>query len=76
MSLILSEPTFPENSFKRQQKNMLVGLKASQQNPSSLAEKAFMKAVYGDHPYASPPDGTEESVVEEDEPLAKAISDG
>jgi len=62
MSLILSRPTFPERSFERQRKNMLVGLKASQQDPSSLAEKAFMKAVYGAHPYASPPDGTEETL--------------
>lgn len=62
MSLILSKPTFPESSFKRQQKRMLVGLKAIMQDPSSLAEKAFMKAVYGEHPYASPPDGTEDSL--------------
>ena len=62
MSLVLSRPTFPKRSFERQRKSMLVSLRASQQNPSSLAEEAFMKAVYGSHPYASPPGGTEESI--------------
>lgn len=62
MSLILSKPTFPKRSLERQRKSMLVGLRASQQDPSSLAEEAFMKAVYGSHPYASPPGGTEESI--------------
>ena len=61
-SLILSKPTFPEKSFERQRKSMLVGLRASLQDPSSLAGKAFMKAVYGNHPYASSPDGTVESL--------------
>ena len=62
MSLILSKPTFPKRSLERQRKSMLVGLRASKQNPASLAAEAFMKAVYGSHPYASPPDGTEESI--------------
>ncbi|MCW8964261.1 MAG: insulinase family protein [Gammaproteobacteria bacterium] len=61
-SLILSSPTFPERSFERKRKSMLVGLRASLQNPASIAEKAFMKAIYGSHPYASPPDGTVESL--------------
>jgi zinc protease len=62
LSLILSSPTFPERSFERQRKSMLVGLQASKQDPASVAEKAFMKAVYGSHPYASPPEGTEDSL--------------
>jgi len=62
MSLILSEPTFPEKSFTREKKRMLVNIRASKQKPSDIAERAFMKAVYGSHPYATPPDGNEESI--------------
>jgi zinc protease len=29
------------------------------QSPATLAERAFHKALYGAHPYASPPEGTE-----------------
>jgi zinc protease len=61
-SLILSKPTFEEQSFERIRKSMLVGIEASKQSPSKLAENAFMQAVYGSHPYASPPEGTEESL--------------
>ena len=63
ISMVLKTPTFPDKSFQRQRKGMLVNLKASLQNPSSLAKKAFMKALYGTHPYASPPAGTEESLA-------------
>ena len=62
LALLLSRPTFDPGSFERLRKSMLVGYQASLQKPSKLAEKAFMEAVYGDHPYASPPEGTEESL--------------
>lgn len=62
LTTILSRPTFPEDAFERDRRNMLVNLQASKQKPGTIAKKAFMKAVYGDHPYASPPDGTEESI--------------
>ena len=59
---VLAKPIFPNKSFERNRKAMLVGLQQEQQSPSSLAEKAFFKAVYGDHPYASPGNGTEKSL--------------
>lgn len=60
---VLSGPTFPENDFQRAQKQALIGLRAEEQSPSSIATKTFFKAVYGDHPYASSPTGTPESVM-------------
>jgi zinc protease len=59
---VLSGPSFPEKDFKRAQKQALIGLQAEEQSPSSIATKTFFKAVYGDHPYASSPSGTPESV--------------
>jgi zinc protease len=62
LALILAQPQFPEDAFQREKQRMLVGLAAEKQKPSAIAERAFMENLYGDHPYASSPSGTEESV--------------
>jgi zinc protease len=59
---VIATPTFPEQSFERNRKAMLVGLQQEQQSPGALVEKAFYKAIYGEHPYAIPDGGTEESL--------------
>ena len=59
---VLGKPDFPEKEFKNAQKLTLVGLQAEKQSPGSLGDKAFMEALYGDHPYASPENGTEASI--------------
>ncbi|MGB1256143.1 MAG: M16 family metallopeptidase [Thiolinea sp.] len=59
---VLGKPDFPEKEFKNAQKLMLVGLQAEKQSPGALGSKAFMEALYGDHPYASPENGTEASI--------------
>jgi len=60
---VVEKPDFPEADFTRLKKQALVGLQAEKQNPSSIASKAFYKNLYGDHPYASPQNGTEESIA-------------
>jgi len=62
LSLILSQPTFPADAFAREKKQMLVGYQASLQQPSALAERAFMKALYGKHPYAQPSGGNGKTI--------------
>ena len=37
-------------------------MQAEKQDPASLGSKAFSKALYGDHPYGQPENGTEESI--------------
>lgn len=58
LALVLQHPDFPAKAFARQQSRMLVALEAKRQSPADLARDAFYSALYGDHPYASPPDGT------------------
>jgi len=65
-ALILHDPTFPQDSFDRVRNQMLISLQAQQQSPGSIASKAFYKALYDDHPYASPILGTEDSLNELD----------
>jgi zinc protease len=59
---VLSKPDFPPQDFARVQKLTLVGLQAEKQDPESLGSKAFYQALYGDHPYGQPENGTEESI--------------
>ncbi len=59
---VIGKPSFPEADFARLKKQALIGLQAQKQNPSSVASKAFYENLYGDHPYASPISGTEDSI--------------
>ena len=59
---VLTRPDFPQAAFERELARMKVALDARKQSPSDIAEEAFFKAVYGDHPYALPSGGTEESL--------------
>lgn len=59
---VIKNPTFPEKDFKRLIKQSLIGLEAEKQSPGSIANKAFYKHLYGDHPYANPQNGTEETI--------------
>ncbi len=62
-SNVVAKPTLPEESFQRNRKAMLVGLKVAKQRPNSIASKAYYKQVFGDHPYAIDGSGTEESLT-------------
>ncbi len=59
---VLTQPDFPQDAYQRELNRMKVAVKARQQSPSALAAVAFNKAVFGEHPYASPTSGTEESL--------------
>ena len=60
---VLSRPDFPAGDFQREQSRTLTGLEYKKQKPGSIADKAFYLNVYGEHPYAGEPSGTEESVA-------------
>lgn len=59
---VLTQPDFPEKAFTRNVNQTLVAIKAGEADPGTIAEIAWYKALYGDHPYASPELGTKESV--------------
>ena len=59
---IIASPDFPEADFARLKKQALIGLEAEKQSPSAIANKAFYKNLYHDHPYAQPQNGTETSI--------------
>lgn len=59
---ILTKSSFPEDVLKRVKAQAIIGLKQAAERPSSLANKAFFKHLYGKHPYALPSTGTLDTV--------------
>lgn len=60
---VLAGASFPDNAFQRAKRNRLLSLRQEQEKPASIAERAFYSALYGAHPYANPPSGTEAAVT-------------
>ena len=55
---VAGAPDFNKADFERERERMLVALRHSEQSPSTVAEYTFFGTVYGEHPYASRPEGT------------------
>ncbi len=62
LTAMLAQPQFTKDDTERLRKMMLVGLSRSEQSPASVAGKAFLKQLFGEHPYASDPDGSKASI--------------
>ena len=62
LSAVIAGANFPADAVERVRQQTMLGLQQAQSSASSLAEKAFAAAIYGDHPYARPPQGSLESV--------------
>jgi len=66
LNTILAKPSFDSAVLDRERNKLLVALNLAEQNPSSKASLAFYKAMYSnsqqEHPYASPSNGTKESL--------------
>lgn len=62
LQTVLTRPRFDEKELQRIRRQTLIALKAQLQSPAAIADKAFYRALYGKHPYASPPLGTEVSI--------------
>lgn len=63
VATILREPRFAEPDLERERNRLLVALQAERESPGDIASKAFFKALYGDHPYAASPQGSEATVA-------------
>ena len=59
---MLSEPAFNEKAFVREQQNMIEIINSRKLNPQVAAIDKMLAELYGDHPYARPSTGTDETV--------------
>ncbi len=49
---VMQQPDFPEAVLQREKTRIIAGLKESATKPETISSKTFMKALYGNHPYA------------------------
>jgi zinc protease len=62
MSTIVLSPDFPQAEFDREKGLVLAGIQGAKEQPSAIATRQFTRVLGGQHPYAHPVDGSEESV--------------
>lgn len=60
---VIGRPDFPEAAVERERGRMQVSLNRTKRDPGSIASRTFWQTAYPGHPYAIPPDGTEESIA-------------
>ena len=59
----LKEPRFDADAFERTRARALSVRRSDMRNPGTLASLRFNELAWGDHPYARPVDGTEDSLA-------------
>ncbi len=59
---ILQKPDFPDNVLTREKARIVSSLQESATQPESISNKAFMKALYGSHPYSLDDSGEVDTV--------------
>ncbi|MBR9838619.1 MAG: insulinase family protein [Rhodobacteraceae bacterium] len=59
----LVNPRFDQDAIDRVREQVLSGIRSDAMDPDAIANAAFDAMVFGDHPYGSDPQGTEESVT-------------
>ena len=63
ITAVLGQPRFEGSALQRNRQAMLVALRRDEQNPGTVARKAFYRAIFGDHPYATDTGGSAESLA-------------
>lgn len=59
----LIAPSFAPDAIERVRAQVLSGIRSDLKDPNAIASAAFDKMAFGDHPYGSAYEGTEESVT-------------
>jgi zinc protease len=61
---ILQKPDFPEQVLSREKARIISGLQEAATQPESIGNRAFMKAMYGSHPYSLDESGEIDTVTQ------------
>ena len=59
---ILNQSTFPQAEIDRQKQAIIASIRAAEEDPGTVAAKAFAAALFPDSPYGRPVEGSEASV--------------
>ncbi|MDP1596071.1 MAG: pitrilysin family protein [Methylotenera sp.] len=60
---VLQQPDFPEAVLAREKARIISSLQESATQPESISNKAFMEALYGNHPYSLDESGEVDTVA-------------
>lgn len=60
---VLLRPALHAAELARRREAVLAAIRAAEDNPTSVAQKAFQPALFGDTPYGHPTEGTAQSVA-------------
>jgi zinc protease len=60
---VLLRPALRAEELTRQREAVLASIRADEDDPTTVAQKAFQRALYGDTPYGHPVEGTDASVA-------------
>ena len=60
---ILHKPDFPQTVLDREKVRIIAGINEAATQPESISSKAFMKALYGTHPYSLEESGEVDTIT-------------
>jgi len=63
LGLAVTEPRFDDKAVERIRGQILTAIASAERNPQSVAIRTWFRAMFPDHPYGMPSDGTPESVA-------------
>lgn len=63
LRLALTKPRFDTSAVDRMRTQLIASLSFSEKDPGKVANRAWNKAAFGDHPYGRPSEGTRESLA-------------
>ncbi|MBL8579429.1 MAG: insulinase family protein [Mesorhizobium sp.] len=63
LKLAVAQPRFDDAPIDRIRAQIVAGIVANARDPETAAQEKWQQALYGDHPYARPDDGTEETLA-------------
>ena len=64
LRLAVNEPRFDAEAIERMRRQIAAGLKRRSTDPNNVASRVWRRAVFGEHPYGRPVDGTMGSIAE------------
>lgn len=63
LRLAVKQPRFDQDPIDRIRGQLVARIVANERDPSTAAQEKWQQALYGDHPYARPEDGTQASLT-------------
>ena len=64
LARVLQQPDFPPAVIKREKQRLISAIREAEADPGTVADKAFYRALYGNHPYAHDESGEPAAIAQ------------